>query len=685
MAGEATTRSPWVTGLWITTILVGIAFAQERLPTRDELLKMRRLEINAKRAGLERLRLMESQVGLTAQERFDVTYYKLHLDIEPSDSTISGLVEMKAIATVNDLDTVVLDLFANMSVDSVGGDASGYTHTGNLLRIDLTQPRQCDSSFTVQVAYHGQPVRYGLGGPFAFDYHGDDPIIWSLSEPYGARSWWPCKDTPSDKADSADIILTVPANLYAASNGNLVSIKDNPDTTRTFHWHESYPITTYLVSVAATNYEIYTDWFHYTLEDSMPLSLYTYPNTLVAPQEKLGEFMDMLAFFHGVFGDYPFLSEKYGVAQFPWGGGMEHQTITSQVHFQSAILNVHELAHQWWGDKITNAAWGDIWLNEGFASYAEALYFEYRDGDNTLHSYLESMDPLNQVDPDFPYPLWVDDTTSVWRIFTNTVYDKGGWFLHMLRHIVGDSTFFDILRAYSDDPRFAYGNATTAGFQSVCDSVFGQDLDWFFQPWIYEVGRPEYRAVWNAGDSAGTPVLNLLIEQTQVPERALFPMPIDITVETATGDTVVTVFNDSASQVFRIPLAATPTGIIVDQDGWILKRIVSVSNTDERETIPPEFALDQNYPNPFNAVSHIRYSVPRSSHVRLVLYDLLGREVATLVNKSLEPAWYTATWRGRDQEGVPVASGIYFYRIEMRDPNDGELNFTQTKKMVFLK
>ncbi len=156
-------------------------------------------------------------------------------------------------------------------------------------------------------------------------------------------------------------------------------------------------------------------------------------------------------------------------------------------------------------------------------------------------------------------------------------------------------------------------------------------------------------------------------------------MPIDITVVTAQGDTVVTVFNDSASQVFRIPLAAAPVGITLDREGWILKKVVSVS------PIPREFVLDQNYPNPFNTVSHIRYYVLRQFQITLVIYDLLGRQVATLVDNSHEPGWYTVTWRGRDQEGVPAASGVYFYRIDVRNPNDGVLNFSHTRKMLLLK
>ena len=681
LAGETTPFSPWVTGLWITTLLAGVAFSQERLPTREELLELRRLEISAKRAGLERRRLMKALKTPAAQENYDVSHYQIEIQVDTAAKQISGVVTMTAKTRVGNFAMVELDLDSSMTVDSVSGDASSYRRSGDFLLIELSLPVPEGNTFTVQVAYHGQPVRYGLGGPFAFDYHGDPstPIIWTLSEPYGARAWWPCKDTPGDKADSVDMIVTVPADLTAASNGTLLSTIDNGDGTRTFHWHEGYPITTYLVSLAITNYETWSEWFRYQPGDSLEVQYYIYPEDYESARAQLTQTIDMLAYFHEIFGPYPFLREKYGIAQFPWGGGMEHQTITSQSSF-GTILTVHELAHQWWGDKITNANWHEIWLNEGFASYAEALYFEHVYDEEYFHGYMESMMYYNhQHGVNYPYPIYVDDTTSVGRIFDWTVYDKGAWILHMLRHVVGDSAFFDILLAYSNDPRFAYGNATTAGFQSVCDSVSGQDLDWFFQPWIYEAGRPEYRVEWCAGDMTGTPVLNLFIEQTQVPGGALFPMPIDITIETAQGDTVVTVFNNSASQVFRIPLAAAPTGIVIDRDGWILKKMVSVSSS------PTDFALGQNYPNPFNAVSHIRYRVLRPSRIMLVIYDLLGREVATLVNKPLEAGQYTATWRGRDKDGVPVASGVYLYRIEMRNPNNGVLNFSHTRKMLILK
>jgi hypothetical protein len=279
----------------------------------------------------------------------------------------------------------------------------------------------------------------------------------------------------------------------------------------------------------------------------------------------------------------------------------------------------------------------------------------------------------------------VDDTTTVRRIFHRTVYDKGAWFLHMLRHIVGDSTFFDILLAYSQDPRFAYGNATTAGFQEVCESVSGTDLDWFFQPWIYEIGRPTYRVEWCPEQASGTDILSLKIEQTQYLQQGLFPMPIDITVQTGLGDTTVTVFNDSAQQTFEIALSARPINILFDKDDWILKYVESVTLIDGTTGLPSGFSLQQNYPNPFgsaingtsNSATLIQFNIPETAQVRLVIYNLLGQKVRTLRDEDFEPGSHVAQWDGRDDSGVRVGAGVYLYRIKAGD-------FVEKKKMTLM-
>lgn len=656
--------------VFVLSLFVGRSLAQVREISRDEFRKIRQQQMQTKQTQLERLRLLKSAATASAQDDYDVGYYKLDLRIDPAAKQVSGTVEVRARARTNDFATVELDFDSNMTVDDVTGAVAAFTHLGNVLQIELSQALQNGEEFSFQVAYHGQPESGGFGA-FGFNTHAGSPIVWSLSEPYFARSWWPCKDTPDDKADSVDVVATVPKGLIVASNGVLRNRTDNGDGTLTFHWHEGHPITTYLVSLAITNYATYSEWFHYATTDSMEVQYYIYPEKLADAQSQLTQTLTMLTYFSKIFGPYPFLDEKYGIAQFPWGGGMEHQTITSQGGF-GTTLTVHELAHQWWGDKITNATWTDIWLNEGFASYSEALYYEHTRGEDYYHTY------MGYMDWGFPFAIFVDDTSSVSRIFHGTVYDKGAWLLHMLRHVVGDSTFFDILLAYSSDPRFAYGNATTAGFQSVCEAVSGRDLDWFFQPWIYEVGRPVYRVDWNADNADGSYVLNLSIQQTQVPQQALFPMPIDLHISTVSGDTLITVFNDAAVQNFSLKLANQPTGLQIDPGDWILKKIDSVTSVLESRQIPSEFSLQQNYPNPFNSTTKIDFRVSAGSEVEIAVYNLQGQLVRVLTHKNYEPGEYQVSWDGSDAKGMLAATGVYVYQMRAGD-------FVQQRKLILLK
>lgn len=655
--------------------LNGRDVTDQDIPSPAEVRAVHQQEAAAKMTALQRHRLLKVPPGDPAQRFYDARYYRLELRLDPAGSSLSGKVQVRGTALVDGLTLVVLDLLGNMVVDSVSGDAGEFTHSADLLHVPLSQPVDSGADFTFEVSYRGQPIG-GLG----FTTHGDDnPVIWSLSEPYSARAWWPCKDTPSDKADSVDIILTVPIGLTAASNGTLRATTNNGDGTVTFYWHEKYPITTYLVSVAATDYAVETDWFHYGQSDSLLVEYYAYPENSSAARAGLPQCLDMLGYFHRIFGPYPFLGEKYGVAQFPPGGGMEHQTISSQGHF-GEVLTAHELAHQWWGDKITNAVWGDIWLNEGFASYAEALYFEYKYDRDYYHDY------MNGMDRPFPYALFVDDTTAVGRIFHFTVYDKGAWMVHMLRHVVGDSAFFEILLAYSHDPRFAYGNATSAGFQALCETVADTTLDWFFNAWLYQVGRPVYQVQWGATEVDGGPAVELTIYQTQAALTGLFPMPIDIAITTAGGDTVVTIYNDQEYQTFTIPSTAAAVTLALDPDDWILKQVEFVALVDPDDGSIATFTLDQNYPNPFNALTRINYTVPTTAEMDLRIYDLLGREVAVLLNRTEHGGYHHVYWDGKDHFGRPVPSGIYFYRLEAADPVfTSQPVFIETRKIVLLR
>lgn len=397
-------------------------------------------------------KVLRTRQSVTEESHFDVVYYGLDLSIDPASETVSGNVTTKGKSLVEKLEIVTLDLYENMEVDSIvtaTGQLS-YSHENNQLTVNLEGEYEPDEIFDITVYYRGHPADAGGFHSFAFGDRDGVPLISTLSEPFGAPAWWPCKDDPADKADSVDIIITVPEDLIVASNGTLESITRQQAGTRTFFWKERYPITTYLVSLAITDYEVFSDYYHYSEEDSMEVQFYVYPEHLEVAVEDFNVTVPMLEHFSTVFGEYPFVREKYGMAAFQWGGAMEHQTCTSYGarlirgdHRYDWIV-AHELAHQWFGDSVTMKYWSHIWLNEGFATYAEALWTEGIKGEKAYRRYMQTLDAGV-----FPTSVYVQDSTRIDALFSRTVYDKGGWVLHMLRHVMGDRDFFSALQVYA--------------------------------------------------------------------------------------------------------------------------------------------------------------------------------------------------------------------------------------------
>jgi len=447
------------------------------------------------------LRMQEafsSQFSKTDQADFDVNYYQINLNIDPTAEIISGNVTTKATSNISGLSEITLDFFDNMNVDSVvsEGDTLNFTHSDNKLVITLAGVYDPGASFSVTVYYSGHPLTAGGFKSFDFGQHQGFPMISALSQPFGSPAWWPCKDDPNDKADSVDIIITVPDTFVVASNGKLISETVNADSTKTFFWAERYPISNYLVSLAITNYEVFSDYYKYSDTDSMEVVYYVYPEHLAEAEEDFNITVDAIQYFSSIIGEYPFIDEKYGMAEFTWGGAMEHQTCTSYGqglisgnHRYDSYL-VHELAHQWFGDLVTMKRWSHIWLNEGFASYSEALWFGHVGGEQAYFDYMNEFDQGL-----FPTSVFVYDSTNIGELFSRTVYDKGAWVLHMLRHVMGDSAFFDALINYKDV--FAFGTATTEDFRDVCEVEYGHDLNWFFDQWVYGRYRPSYEFVWS--------------------------------------------------------------------------------------------------------------------------------------------------------------------------------------------
>jgi hypothetical protein len=528
--------------------------------TRGE---MRAKMAQAKAERYARMRLAEMS-QTENQTYYDAIYYDLDLDMDHVLEIVSGSVTMVAEVLSDSLLQADLDLLSNMTVSQTtsGGSPVGFSHVDDILTVTLDRTYYQGETFTIVVTYSGTPDE-GYGS-FGFDTHAGDPMIWSLSEPFGARSWWPCKDTPSDKADSVDIRITAASDLIVASNGTL------RDTTGagsdiTWWWHEEYPITTYLVSIAIHPYYTYSDWYHYAPSESMEVQFFVFPDHVGTVEPTYAMTVNMIEIFANMFGEYPFLNEKYGHAEFNWGGGMEHQTITS-LGWWGEYLIAHELAHQWWGDMVTCDSFHHIWLNEGFATYSEALYSEVQYSMAQYHADMAAAKYLG------PGTVYCDDLSSFGRIFHSGLsYNKASWVLHMLRHVVGDSTFFNILQTYYADLRYQYGTITTEEFEALCEDVSEMDLGYFFQEWIYEEYYPTYAYNWSYVENGGLYEIDLEIEQLQT--NHIFKMPVDITIETASGDTTLVVWDSLAVQSFALVVESEPTGLLVDKDEWILRVI----------------------------------------------------------------------------------------------------------------
>ncbi len=533
--------------------------------------------VEERKAELFRYRQMRLAETLqtASQLQYDVLSYDIDITLDPEHSTLSGMVVMTARALNNFMNGVDLDLADHMTVNhvTVYGDSVSFSHQNGLVSVQFNSTVSSGQSIEVKIDYSGRPMEGGADY-FRFTNHDGKPVIWSLSEPFGARNWWPCKDQPSDKADSVDIRVTIPKGLIVASNGTLRSVTGNGETD-TYWWHEGYPIATYLVSVAIHEYATYSDYYKYSPTDSMEIQFYVFPDHLNSVKPNFAKTKNMIAIYSDLFGQYPFIEEKYGHAEFTWGGGMEHQTCTSLGAWSESLI-AHELAHMWWGDMVTCRDFHHIWLNEGFATYAEALYWEQVRGSS---GYFNDMNATKYFGPG---TIYVPSETDESRIFdSNLSYNKGSWVLHMLRHVVGDETFFDILHAYYDS-QYQYGTATTEDFRSVCEAVSGKELDWYFEEWIYGQYYPAYIYSWTLTPEGETHTVTVIIEQVQT-NTGVFTMPVDVTFSASGREETRVVFNDQQTQSFEFDLDFAPTSVSLDKKGWILK---SVGERDLQVTSP---------------------------------------------------------------------------------------------------
>lgn len=606
---------------------------------------------------------------------YDLLHVDLRIRFDIPDSSIAGSVVYDIRSLADGVDTILLDLVDSLTVTGAlrDGAPTGIQHGNRLLTLTMNPPLTNGQEVHLEVDYAGHPRPDGLQG-MAFEYHppgrgpGSAPIVSTLSETNSAPSWWPCKDITYDKF-TIDTWLTVPDSLVAGSNGLLTEVLPEQNGFATYHWTEHYPIATYLVSVAISNYASWSDTYVSPLSgQSMPIVYYAYPEDESQAKIAWARTPEMIQAFARLFGEYPFINEKYGMAEFSPAEGMEHQTLTSYpsydlIYSQEDNEHVvsHELAHQWWGDLVTPATWDDIWLNEGFAVYSESLWEEHVGG---RAGYLEHMLSLERDDSDYPGTVYHPDYT-----FNTTVYLKGAWVLHMLRHVLGDSTFFEALRTYGR--QYAYRNATTADLRAVLEQVSGQDLGPFFRSWVFGRGRPDYQAAWTRETFPfGPPLIDVTLQQIQ--PDSVFAMPVDLVFQyrTAPAETL-RVENDSRVQQYSFLVSDSPEQILIDPSDWILKKVNYVyGGTGVPEPGPAadaEWRLAPPWPNPSTSNVHLLLRAPsswRSSAATAVpalwVADAAGRKIARVQGAQVQPGAVSYDWNGRTAQGLLAPAGTYW-------------------------
>jgi len=600
-----------------------------------------------------RIRLLEEALRHSPQDRgFDVQAYEASVTVNPANTTLQAHNRIRIQRLF--ADSAYLMLVLNYTIDTfrINGQDAPFTRRNDTLFFALSGAPED----TVDILYHGTPpTPTWLGGGM---YFVGNPVhtVFTDNEPYGLRKWLAALDAPDDKV-LLTLTVRVPAGWKVGANGLPTFVDTTHPTTWTFTWASQYPIASYLIHFAASrDFVILQDTaLVNTGTGSLSIPIWNYVYTSEAPRAS-SEFLhlpDMLQYLSDVYGPYPFHQEKYGHTCVLSGWAMENQTLTAYLANLSSTpgardeIIVHELGHQWWGDWVTLGNFDHIWLNEGFATYTEALYIGHRDSLSHPGAYADYIAAemsyyLNQC-----RSRWADPILPPAFLFSScNTYTKGGLVLHMLRGVMGDSAFFTGLRLYGQN--FAYGNALTDDFRQVMESVYGQSLVWFFNEWITSPGFPHYRWGWDqVGDTLWI-TLRQIQDSTVAANAPFFRMPIRFRVVfTDNRDTLAVLWNEAVrEQTFALPVSGTVAQVILDDGNWILNK----------ETRDPSVVIRENPANPeFPRVleaSRLRLVLSGNTVPRAV-WNPMGRRVAVQVLP------------GKDRTEIrwQVRPGVYLLRI----------------------
>jgi aminopeptidase N len=568
------------------------------------------------KASSQGVMTIASPADVAKMNAYDVYFYKLDVAIERTSVFISGNAEIHA-RVVKDMPEFVIELHDSLSIDSLLINGTEYAYSRDSNRVNVAVNLLQGSTIVAQIFYHGfcpQSTDAAIGSGFSNSLTPHE-VTWSLSQPYSAREWWPCKQVLYDKADSSAVWITTDSSNKAGSNGLLVNTTVLPGGKKRYEWKSHYPIDYYLISVAVSDYEEYNLYAHPEgMATPLLIQNYIYDSAVKPLIDITPSSIELYSHLYGL---YPFSQEKYGHCQVKLNGAMEHQTMSTMGSFSFNTV-VHELAHHWFGDKVTCGSWADIWLNEGFASYSEYVSHE---GLSTglAKQWIDIVMNDAKVAQGSVYVL---DTQNVARMFDGySTYRKGAILLHMLRYeINNDSIFFLGLRNHLQ--MYAYATALGPDFQTSMEQTAGIDFDFFFDQWYYGQGYPVFSGKWNQiGDHF---YLNLLQSSTNA-TTPLFETHLDMHITFTSGDTSIRIWSDSASRIYDIVIAGKAvTDVELDRDNHVLNDMGTLQKDPLFNAIPDVKGEERMlvYPNPTNDLLYITLA----KESRVEVFTITGKK-----------------------------------------------------------
>lgn len=514
--------------------------------------------------------------GETPNRNYDVLHYKIEVRLDGIAKSVDGKVTTTLVPLFPALKTVVFDA-ADMKIKSVK-DATGknlkFTSTSSNISIDLDRPRSYRDTLQISIEYSCKPKQGLTFNNTDGAIPGKRAQIWSQGEETTNHYWFPCYDYPNDKSTS-EVIGTVNAKYSFLSNGKLVSVKENKkENTKTFHWKETKPHSSYLIMIAAGEYTILRDNL-----GKLPLEYWVYPDDTTNGRESFKYTPAMIKFFNETIGfDYPW--EKYAqIILQDHFGGMENTSATTlsdtwavpdargRIDNPSTSLLAHELVHQWWGDLVTCRDFRHMWLNESFASYYDPLF----------HKMFLGQD-------EFDYTMYEDqqagvvvDTTrgrkpivSV-ESYGENVYPRGAAVLHMLRYLLGDDLYHRAMKHYITT--HAFQPVETNDLKIAIEETTGQNLQWFFDQWVYKAGHPVFNVSYQWNESAGNIALSVRQTQKMDSLTGVFRMPVDVEITTSAGAATHRIEILKQDSIYTLPAPARPLLVIFDKGDWLIKEL----------------------------------------------------------------------------------------------------------------